>query len=142
MLDLCRSALPQHDLPHQGVALSATSGRSEIRWQGNPGLPKVVQRHGSTKTATESPKLHDPSPHVPSSAVTCTQTCPPPMPGIWLGNRENSGYLLMGKARGALLFHVGRRDSVLGGGLWDIYVDGANFFNSHEKPPNNILTRW
>ena len=38
------------------------------------------------------------------------------MPGIAPGSRENSGYLLMGKARGAVLFHVGRRGCVFGGG--------------------------
>ena len=66
--------------------------------------------------AVISPKLVSPSPQVPSSAITCTHVLTEVFaPGIFPWDVENSGYLLIGKALGEVLFQLGLLDSDLGG---------------------------
>ena len=66
--------------------------------------------------ATSSAKLVWPRPQVPSSATTCAQTTSPvAAPGMAPWAVGNSGYLLMGSARGAAVFQLGRRAAAAGG---------------------------
>ena len=84
------------------------------------------------RLATGCPNEHLPNPHWPFSAVICTQTSPPPKPGILDGIFENWGYLFIGKILGAYLFHESLQGFVLIVGL------GKFIFTARYKRTNCI----
>ena len=106
----------------------------------------------SITEATGGPNPHRPNPQVPSSAITCTQLTPPPIPGWAPGSRENSGYLFKGNARGDCWLQEGRRPFDFGGAcglsIWtrrmdDIFMIIPGDTNGHVKYlVSHFTTYW
>ena len=84
MSDIAVEAVPE--VPNRCETRRTRSLRCSIAMQFRPSRIGAITVF--TKAATGSPKAAWPSPHVPSSAVTCTHTEPSPPPGIAPGSRE------------------------------------------------------